>query len=151
MTPSDLPPELAAFEAQLRRLAPAPAPSRLEAATAARLQRAAAAPFPNRMHYALGGLLAAAAAVALLFSVAPAPTPDGPSAPARPRWTRAAVETQALGETDEGLVVSADGNWLRRVRLDYVDTVRWADPATGAQLVVTTPRQEIFIEPVRPF
>lgn len=150
MNAPELPPDLAELEARLRALAPAPAPRALEQATAARLQRPAVAAFPRRSHYALGGLLAAAAAVALLVSVAPPPAPS-PADSSLPRWTRAGSETQEVGESDDGLVVSADGSWLRRVRLDYVDTVRWADPATGAQLVVTTPRQEIFVEPIRPF
>lgn len=150
MTPPDAPSDLDAFEAQLRALAPAPVPARLEQATATALARPAVAAFPNRTHFALGGLCAAAAAVALLLSLAPAPP-----LPARsdelPRWTRSATETQEVGESDDGVFASADGSWLRRVRLDYVDTVRWSDPVTGAQLLVTTPRQEIFVEPVRAF
>lgn len=148
MKPDDSP-ELAAFEAQLRGLAPAPVPPALERSTAEALRLPRAIPFYRRPETAVAGLLAAAAAVALFLSVAPPPLP--PAAPAQPRWTRAATETREIGQTDDGFIALADGGWMRRVRTDYIDTIRWADPATGAQMVVTTPRQEIFVEPVRAF
>lgn len=152
MTPA-LPPELAALEARLRAFAPAPVPPELESATARRLAPPRPRSFPQSARALV--LLASAAAVMVLwqFSV---PEPDRMSAPARSseapvRWVRAATETEERGAFEDGFVVLPDGGWMRRSRQEFVDTVRWSDPATGAQLVVTTPRQEIFVEPVRAY
>jgi hypothetical protein len=65
------------------------------------------------------------------------------------RFARAATESQVV--FDEGLVHDESGALERRVRMQFIDTLEWRDSQTGAQVVVSYPREELFSTPVRAF
>jgi hypothetical protein len=65
------------------------------------------------------------------------------------RLARAASESQAM--MDEGLVRDESGALERRVRMQFIDTLEWRDSETGAQVVVSYPREELFSAQVRAF
>jgi hypothetical protein len=62
------------------------------------------------------------------------------------------VPTRALNvlfdATDGDVVRFADDTAARPVRLRYVDTITWRDPAGRASLQCTVPREEIYLVPV---
>jgi hypothetical protein len=49
---------------------------------------------------------------------------------------------------DEGIVYLESGQPVRKVRLQYVDTVRLRNPGAAAALEITTPREEVRFVPV---
>jgi hypothetical protein len=49
---------------------------------------------------------------------------------------------------DEGIVFLESGQPVRKVRLQYVDTVRLRNPGAAAALEITTPREEVRFVPV---
>ncbi len=69
--------------------------------------------------------------------------------PSNLRLARAASESQAV--MDEGLVRDESGAIERRIRMQFIDTLEWRDAETGAQVVVSYPREELFSAQVRAF
>jgi hypothetical protein len=69
--------------------------------------------------------------------------------PSTLRLARAASESQAM--MDEGFVRDESGAIERRVRMQFIDTLEWRDSETGAQVVVSYPREELFSAQVRAF
>jgi hypothetical protein len=69
--------------------------------------------------------------------------------PSTLRLARAASESQAV--MDEGFVRDESGALERRVRMQFIDTLEWRDSETGAQVVVSYPREELFSAQVRAF
>lgn len=59
-----------------------------------------------------------------------------------------AAENVLLDSEEEGLLTLADGTPARQLRLSYVDTITWKNPATHASLKWTLPREEIRVVPV---
>lgn len=49
---------------------------------------------------------------------------------------------------NEGIVRLDDDTLARRVRFQYLDTITWEDPRSGASLQRTVPREEIYFVPV---
>lgn len=49
---------------------------------------------------------------------------------------------------DEGIVYLDSGQPARKVRLQFVDTVRLRNPGAAAALEITTPREEVRFVPV---
>jgi len=49
---------------------------------------------------------------------------------------------------NEGVVRLEDNSLARRMRLNYLDTITWENPKSGAQLQRTVPREEILFIPV---
>lgn len=49
---------------------------------------------------------------------------------------------------NEGVVRLDDDSLARRMRLNYLDTITWEDPRSGASLQRTVPREEIVFIPV---
>jgi len=71
------------------------------------------------------------------------------SAPSNYQLARAESESQAV--LDEGFVHDETGALARRVRMQFIDTLEWRDADTGAQIVVSVPREELFSSQVRAF
>ncbi len=71
------------------------------------------------------------------------------ASPSTLRLARAASESQAV--LDEGLVRDESGAIERRIRMQFIDTLEWHDSETGAQVVVSYPREELFSALVRAF
>ncbi len=159
--------DLKTFEAELTRLQPA-APSRaLFARVASELGAAGSTAATSRpvariearpaWFWALSAPLAAAAAVAVMFTRVPT---EGRAPSARAEMVRAAAEESPTAlkpvtaenvlysASDEGLVTLDDGTPARRERLRYVDTITWRNPRTNASLTWTVPREEVRVVPV---
>jgi hypothetical protein len=49
---------------------------------------------------------------------------------------------------NEGVVRLADDSLAQRMRLNYLDTITWENPRSGAQFQRTVPREEILFIPV---
>jgi hypothetical protein len=161
--------DLKLLEAELTRLQPA-APSRAlfarverqlgaaERAPVVPLRAGAGAARPA-WFWALSAPLAAAAALAVMFTRVPT---DGRAPSARAEMARAAsagddsatalkpvaAENVLYAASDEGFVTLDDGTPARRERLRYVDTITWRNPRTNASLTWSVPRDEVRIVPV---
>lgn len=70
-------------------------------------------------------------------------------APASGRVARAATVSE--GVYDDGLVRDASGAITQQVRYQYTDTLAWRDDQTGAEVVVSFPRVEVYSTTVRAF
>lgn len=170
-------PSLDDFAAELRRdLAPAAPSSRLARGVAAGLSRPAATPplaaqrwlarWPERFGNAR---LAWAGAAALLAGVALAIGAFGPDSPTRSRTAAppaAVAQTRAdpgtgpavaasgadrFQASEESSATREDGPLVLRSRREYVDTLRWRDRRTGAQLEVRYPRAEFVFASAEAF
>jgi hypothetical protein len=165
--------DLLKLEAELKRLRPA-APTRDFLARMARELDASAtvAPVVRRsapLWWLWAGALPAAAALAVMITLATRTRPAIPSAAVPPPITAMAKPTvaeQLVAEStaafkpvaaenvlysvqDEGLVTLEDGTPARRERLNYVDTVTWKNPRTNASVRWTVPREEVRVVPVK--
>lgn len=65
------------------------------------------------------------------------------------QFARAVSTPQAVH--DDGLVKDDSGAIARRVRYEFTDTLEWRDSETGAQVVVSFPREEVFSSTLRAF
>lgn len=81
--------------------------------------------------------------------VPPATGASSAVAPASGRVARAA--TVPDGVYDDGLVRDASGAIIQQVRYQYTDTLAWRDAQTGAEVVVSFPRVEVYSTTVRAF
>ncbi|HUR59747.1 MAG TPA: hypothetical protein VM029_18655 [Opitutaceae bacterium] len=153
--------DLDQFEAELKRLHPAP-PSR---AVAARIESELGRGRMPRVNFQWlwSAVLPIAAAVTLLTVVPgqrPAGRPGGIKMAANPAATQpaapgvesafkpVAAENVLYAARDEGLVTLDDGTTARRERLNYVDTITWRNPRTNASLTWSVPREEVRVIPV---
>jgi len=117
-------------------------------------------------------VLAAAAAVAVIFVRPGSPRHETGSAPGRAATPLAAaagngvpaLPARAVGTTsqlkpiadesmlvsarDEGLVTLDDGTRARRQRLEFVETITWKNPRTNASLIWSVPREEVRVVPI---
>jgi len=106
-------------------------------------------------------VLGAAAALAVFAAswrvFAPSETaqpPESTRAPAmaasphQPRMVPAKATNLLYAASDDGIVRFADQTAARKVRLRYVDTITWRDPAGRASLQCTVPRDEVYFVPV---
>lgn len=100
-----------------------------------------------------GGIAAAGVTAALVFPLAPAPSPVTASA---------TVETPAefvlVGEsdriestTDEGWVEDSDGSAMQALRLSVIEENSIRDEETGIVMQVSEPREEYLLMPVSAF
>ncbi len=103
-----------------------------------------------------GGIAAAGAAAAVIFSLSgpPSPSPLSEVAPV----SEVAAEFVLVGEsgrieamTDEGWQENADGSTMRAVRLSVVEENSLFDEETGIVMKVSEPREEILLMPVSAF
>lgn len=107
----------------------------------------------------------AAAMTVAYFSRTP-PTPRAPagtgSAPAvsagaepsepAPRFAPVSSTNTLIGALDEGVVLLEDGRPARKVRYEYIDTLDLhSTDDSRATIRVSTPREEIRLEPVQTF
>jgi len=156
------------FEEELRALQPAQPSLRLASRLAADL---AAGPAPAarrdraaRLRQAslwLSWGVAAAMTVAYLTQAPPPAPPAAPEAVSPPRPTAAtpaarfapvSATNTLLGALDEGVVFLEDGRPARKVRYEFVDTLDLlSTDDSRAAIQVTTPREEIRLEPVQAF
>jgi hypothetical protein len=74
----------------------------------------------------------------------PAPTAAAPA-----RFARAASVPEAV--YDDGFVRDESGAVTQRVRYQFTDTLEWRDEKTGAEVVVSFPRVEVYSSTVRAF
>ncbi len=79
----------------------------------------------------------------------PATTASNAVAAASGRAARAATVSE--GVYDDGLVRDASGAITQQVRYQYTDTLAWRDDQTGAEVVVSFPRVEVYSTTVRAF
>ncbi len=139
--------ELDALSDQLRAFVPAPPPRELEQRVAADLLPAPKVrPFISHFRHPL----AWAAAVVLtagIWRFAPGKAPPTPAI----AWESEPVVSTPVSVVDEGFSSAPDGRTIRRVRMKFEDTLRWRDPASGAQLLVSFPREEVLTSPARAF
>lgn len=78
-----------------------------------------------------------------------APVESAPAAPTPSRLARAATVPE--GVFDDGLVRDASGAITQQIRYQYTDTLAWRDDQTGAEVVVSFPRVEVYSSTVRAF
>ena len=69
--------------------------------------------------------------------------------PAPARFARAASVPEAV--YDDGFVRDESGAVTQRVRYQFTDTLEWRDEKTGAEVVVSFPRVEVYSSTVRAF
>jgi hypothetical protein len=114
-------------------------------------------PWPRHWGWAAAG--AAAAGVAIVLAL-PGKAPVSPVADARQGLASApapeesaafeyAAESQELlaAEDSAELIETADGP-VREVRYRFRERHAWANPRTGAQIVLEVPREDIYLLPV---
>ena len=150
--------DLAQLEAELTRLRPAAPTRELLARLETDLAPAARRATPNWWLWAGALPLAAAAALAVAFTLTGRQGRDQPAAPVsvavaqRPASTATfqpvAAENVLYAAQDEGLVTLEDGTPARRARLNYVDTITWKNPRTNASVRWSVPREEVRVVPV---
>jgi hypothetical protein len=130
--------ELKELEFELSRLRPRVPSEFFEARVEAALEKR-----PRTGRVLLRGLAAAgfAAAVAWLAAFAP-----GLAEPRGVALRPVAAEEMLQSAQDEGLMTLDDGSLARRLRLRYVETLRWS--GEGRTLTWTAPRDEVRIVPV---
>ncbi len=68
-----------------------------------------------------------------------------------PRLLFLAESDRVEGMSDEGLFVDAGGSALRKVRIRVVEESRVRDEETGIVVVLSEPREEMFLVPVSSF
>ena len=71
------------------------------------------------------------------------------AAAAPARFARAASVPEAV--YDDGFVRDESGAVTQRVRYQFTDTLEWRDEKTGAEVVVSFPRVEVYSSTVRAF
>mgnify|MGYP001551091292 FL=1 len=150
--------DLTQFEAELKRLRPAPLPRGLVARLEAELAPVGRRTSPAWWLWA--GVLPVAAAFAVMIVLAAnsdgtrTPSPAARKnaaalvAPAPAAFKPIAAENLLYATQDEGLVTLADGTPARRERLSYVDTITWRNPRTNASEHWSVPREEVRVVPV---
>jgi hypothetical protein len=65
--------------------------------------------------------------------------------PASANFEPTGASEEILGAPDEGVILDAASEPVRRVRIVSVERRTWADSATGAQLEVELPREDVFL------
>lgn len=128
--------ELLELETELKRLRPLDPSELCEARVGATLARAGADQPKAWRGAAVAGLAAALAVVAAL----PRANPSQAALPA------IAVDNEMREARDEGVVTLGDGTTAWRMRIQYVDTVRWSDG--GRTLTLVAPREELRLVPL---
>jgi hypothetical protein len=154
------------FENELKRLQPAPPPTRLAGAIDEALRTTAPRQSAARVRFSLWAswtVTAAAACVAAAawwqvpHARANSSTPTSPiaatedSTPAEnadPRIVPVGTSNVLFDARDEGLVRLGDGQAARKFRLRYVDTVQLRADDTQASIAVSRPREEVRFVPV---
>ncbi len=130
--------ELHELENELRRLRPRAPSEFFEARVEAALESKKSAGFVW-----LRGLVAAGFAAAVAWATAFSPgMPDAPKRGLQP----VAVHNEVQSARDEGLVTLDDGTTAQRLRIRYLETVRWSDG--GYTLTWTAPCEQLRIVPV---
>lgn len=151
--------EFSDLEAELRRLRPLTPPPRLTQAITRDLSSPTAASRAGRSArwwWALAPFTLAAAAAALFFGVAGAPSFAPPSAGPlvgstgadRDVFKPVAAAAVPLERRSESLVTLADGTVARQTRESYLATITWKNPRTNASLTWSVPREEVRVVPV---
>lgn len=104
-----------------------------------------------------GGIAAAAAFAALIFSSGPSSEKDLSDSTTRNVSDEAAevvflTESDRVEEvSDEGLYVDAGGSAVRKVRVRVVEESQLRDEETGIVVMLTEPREETYMVPVSTF
>lgn len=150
------------FEEQLKTLSPTVPSNELERMIARALQGRELVPISSSTRVVRGvtswwrGLacagIGAAAAVAVVTHfdrTQPATTIASPAlaATALP-FDRAESSSEMLGAEDQGFVYEDGSIPVRQVRYSSVERFTWSNAATGAQMVVEIPREDVRLLPV---
>jgi hypothetical protein len=156
------------FEHSLRRFRPGPPSaglrSKIAAELAARGQSAAVAHGlrwrKNLLQKILFGLGSAAAGAAAMYFATLQPQPErlasageiDPAAAESPSlaWPEDGIQTgrELLSAEDDGWLVEASSEPQRRLRVRYLERLRWTLPGTGSVVEVEMPREDVVLIPV---
>lgn len=112
---------------------------------------AAARPWLRRI--VAGGLAAAGVAAAIVMSQPGSPERFVAQPAEQPphELTLMSESDRVEATTDEGWQEYSDGSAMHAVRLDVVEENRLRDEETGIVMLVSQPREEIFLMPVNAF
>lgn len=154
------------FEIDLHRLRPSAASRQLQSSVAAELNATKTTPVEaqdGRRSLWFAWLVAGAFAcisAALLVRDAIEAAPNAPASSSQRATSSDIAATDEmlmvpvdssgmlLVALDEGIVYLESGQPVRKVRLQFVDTVRLRNPGAAAALEITTPREEVRFVPV---
>jgi len=152
------------FEDELRNLLPPAAPS---TGLRARIDRELNAPHTIPHHsgqfrfvrllrdfsWACAGAIAALLALAFL-PLRPANATSKPASPApvaqagTSAFEHEESSKELLNAEDSDQVVETDDGPAREVRYNYRERHEWANPQTGARIVLEVPREDVYLMPV---
>ncbi len=100
--------------------------------------------------WALAGACTAASVIATVEHLSPRATVAG--VPASPFVTELLEHVDASAEIvsteDEGLFITDEAEPVRRVRFTSYESHVWTNPATGARMEYTVPREDIRLTPI---